>query len=249
MYILLYVRTSHWSPLLGDGEVTTPYARDAQSVQLTSHDGSGDSIPSYTIAVGTAAGAVGSPAPEGVAAGATPDVTDSGSSLGLPSVSPPAREGVADEHARSTAGSEEGVVGAASHQGKRSACGDAGAIPTVTGPADAGQSRRVRSRRSASATEASSAATAVDAREATSEPIWRNFTPAVVDERLCLARTWAQGQGGQCARRRPEGKELCAVHESCDKWRQHGLVTGPFPEKKLAEFLKAGRAIGVGTSG
>ena len=34
-------------------------------------------------------------------------------------------------------------------------------------------------------------------------------------------------------------KDLCAAHENGDKWRQHGLVTGPIPEKKLQDFLKA----------
>jgi hypothetical protein len=69
----------------------------------------------------------------------------------------------------------------------------------------------------------------------------------VVDEGLCLARTWAQGRGAQCSRHRLEGDDLCGPHVAGEKWRQHGLVTGPIPEKNLAEFLEA--SLSAGASG
>ena len=124
--------------------------------------------------------------------------------------------------------------------GKRDASGDAVAIDMPLGAANSGMGRRVRSRIGVSGAVGSDAtqveASAVDV---ASETLWRRFTPDVVNEGLCLARTWAQGRGAQCGRRRLEGNDLCGPHVAGEKWRQHGLVTGPIPEKKLAEFLKA----------
>eukprot|EP00931_Biecheleriopsis_adriatica_P070670 TRINITY_DN44455_c0_g1_i1.p1 TRINITY_DN44455_c0_g1~~TRINITY_DN44455_c0_g1_i1.p1 ORF type:complete len:251 (+),score=52.54 TRINITY_DN44455_c0_g1_i1:76-828(+) len=65
---------------------------------------------------------------------------------------------------------------------------------------------------------------------------WQRFTPAKINDELCLARTWNGGAGGQCKFRPVSGQEFCRHHASNDKWKVHGRLDGPIPEKKLREF-------------
>mmetsp|Transcript_43000 Transcript_43000/g.98806 ORF Transcript_43000/g.98806 Transcript_43000/m.98806 type:complete len:293 (-) Transcript_43000:79-957(-) len=65
---------------------------------------------------------------------------------------------------------------------------------------------------------------------------WRKFTPDVVDNALCMARTWNGGVGGQCTRTPLSGSEFCSMHGANDKWQVHGRLDGPIPDKKLREF-------------
>ena len=62
----------------------------------------------------------------------------------------------------------------------------------------------------------------------------REFTRAHVARDKCLARTWAEGRGGQCHHLPLRGGDLCGVHS---KACSHGKVTGPIPEAKLRQFL------------
>eukprot|EP00928_Gymnodinium_smaydae_P072322 TRINITY_DN5569_c0_g1_i1.p1 TRINITY_DN5569_c0_g1~~TRINITY_DN5569_c0_g1_i1.p1 ORF type:complete len:226 (-),score=63.32 TRINITY_DN5569_c0_g1_i1:139-816(-) len=54
-----------------------------------------------------------------------------------------------------------------------------------------------------------------------------------------MARTWADGKGGQCTKKKDSGTDFCSIHGRDNKWEVHGRVDGPIPEKKLREFLKA----------
>ena len=68
---------------------------------------------------------------------------------------------------------------------------------------------------------------------------WKKFTPLVVDSKMCLARTWKDGKGGQCGRKPAAGADLCCMHAGkvgTDKWL--GKVTGEIPEAKWKEFEK-----------
>merc|ERR1719453_1999021 len=70
----------------------------------------------------------------------------------------------------------------------------------------------------------------------------RYYTPAVIDEKCCMARTWNDGKGGQCTRPRAENSDLCAMHikqRDSEKGLVHGRVDGEVPEKKLEEFKRA----------
>eukprot|EP00933_Yihiella_yeosuensis_P064397 TRINITY_DN67768_c0_g1_i1.p1 TRINITY_DN67768_c0_g1~~TRINITY_DN67768_c0_g1_i1.p1 ORF type:complete len:413 (+),score=68.71 TRINITY_DN67768_c0_g1_i1:39-1277(+) len=64
---------------------------------------------------------------------------------------------------------------------------------------------------------------------------WKDFTPRVINERNCLARTWLNGRGGQCEKRPLEGCDYCGIHTN---EQLHGNVKGPIPEKKLKEFIR-----------
>ena len=65
------------------------------------------------------------------------------------------------------------------------------------------------------------------------------FTPtAVNDGTRCLARTWNNGCGGQCALPPDAGSEVCKRHVS-EQQQSHGLVTGPIPPQKLQAFRRA----------
>jgi len=63
----------------------------------------------------------------------------------------------------------------------------------------------------------------------------KEFTPATVDIALCLARTWNNGRGGQCARRASHGRRFCGHHNE-ENSREHGALDEEIPEGKLAEF-------------
>lgn len=64
---------------------------------------------------------------------------------------------------------------------------------------------------------------------------WSQFSPPVIDPKLCLARVWNLGKGGQCARSQKD-KQFCTRHFREDRWKIHGRVDGPVPASKLAEF-------------
>ena len=64
---------------------------------------------------------------------------------------------------------------------------------------------------------------------------WRLFTPSSIDPLRCMARTWADGRGGQCRKAKVAGERFC---RGCAKKQAHGAVDGPIPEKKLIEFRK-----------
>ena len=69
------------------------------------------------------------------------------------------------------------------------------------------------------------------------------FTPSrVTDGTRCLARTWNQGRGGQCASAPENGSDaqVCCRHR-LPAQQAHGLVTGAIPAPKLAAFQKAAR--------
>jgi transposase-like protein len=72
------------------------------------------------------------------------------------------------------------------------------------------------------------------------------FTPtSVTDGTRCLARTWNQGRGGQCACAPESGSnpEVCRRHR-LPAQQSHGLVNGPIPEAKLIAFQKLRRGEG-----
>ena len=71
---------------------------------------------------------------------------------------------------------------------------------------------------------------------------WRNFTPEVHPSK-CLARTWADGRGGQCTRPPVRGTEYCKGHE-LESRRSHGRVDGPIPLEKLLRFRAASQRSG-----
>lgn len=62
---------------------------------------------------------------------------------------------------------------------------------------------------------------------------WQRFTPKIVNPALCMARTWADGMGGQCRSARGECSDFCRSHKGK---LVHGRVDGPIPEGKLREF-------------
>lgn len=71
---------------------------------------------------------------------------------------------------------------------------------------------------------------------------WRNFSPKTIDSKLCLARTWNAGAGGQCQELRPSDSVLCYKHQRMAVSKQgllNGLADGPIPEKRLKEFQEA----------
>ena len=68
------------------------------------------------------------------------------------------------------------------------------------------------------------------------EDLWQQFTPTVIDEGKCFARVWGAGRGGQCAKRRLEGKDYCGSHCEAQS-RVHGDVRGDIPAPKFRQFL------------
>jgi len=64
------------------------------------------------------------------------------------------------------------------------------------------------------------------------------FTPEKIDFRLCVARTWNKGLGGQCIRHPTARNGFCLQHAKNERWRAHGRVDGPVPPAKLKEFKK-----------
>ena len=70
---------------------------------------------------------------------------------------------------------------------------------------------------------------------------WYDFTPKTIDKFLCQARTWNNGDGGQCTRSQAIGCKLCIFHKlqrASSTGLVHGLVTGRIPSRKLAEFKR-----------
>merc|ERR1711920_939823 len=63
---------------------------------------------------------------------------------------------------------------------------------------------------------------------------WTSFTPEIQPGR-CMARTWNNGQGGQCQSKPKEGSDLCTAHSKGEL--SHGRVDGPIPVAKLKRFL------------
>ncbi|CAJ1402082.1 unnamed protein product [Effrenium voratum] len=73
------------------------------------------------------------------------------------------------------------------------------------------------------------------------EEEWHIFSPKQIDARRCLARTWNSGQGGQCEEAR-SGCSLCYKHQRMavsTVGLSYGLVDGPIPEHRLAQFREA----------
>ena len=69
------------------------------------------------------------------------------------------------------------------------------------------------------------------------EDAWRQFTPSVIDEKLCRARVRNLGKGGQCRSRHLPGRDLCFKH-SCQKSLKYGRVTEPIPEREMRGLLR-----------
>lgn len=63
-------------------------------------------------------------------------------------------------------------------------------------------------------------------------------SPPPVDSRRCMARTWGNGLGRQCRRKR-ETAAFCLLHQKEVSKRgepSHGRIDGPIPERKRAAF-------------
>lgn len=77
------------------------------------------------------------------------------------------------------------------------------------------------------------------------EQLWKRFSPSKINPKLCMARTWCGGVGGQCTKPRARlsrshhSAEFCQQHGSDESWRVHGRVDGAIPDVKLCEFLRA----------
>ena len=69
------------------------------------------------------------------------------------------------------------------------------------------------------------------------EDAWQQFTPKVIEERLCMARVRNLGKGGQCRRSRLPARELCLAH-CMQKRLKYGRVDGPIPENELRWLLR-----------
>ena len=70
---------------------------------------------------------------------------------------------------------------------------------------------------------------------------WECYTPEPVNVGRCMARTWADGRGGQCTRAPTASTDLCRMHVKqmgCAAWL--GKVDGPIPDVKLEEFRRKG---------
>jgi len=70
---------------------------------------------------------------------------------------------------------------------------------------------------------------------------WKSWTPKEINCEFCMARTWADGVGGQCGFRRITETEFCTRHTKQNLWQVHGRVDGPIPEAKLREFRAKGK--------
>ena len=67
------------------------------------------------------------------------------------------------------------------------------------------------------------------------------FSPMAIKPDFCIARTWADGKGGQCTRKREGASRMCGPHNAqahSSGGLPHGRTDGPIPPKKLAEFLR-----------
>jgi hypothetical protein len=73
------------------------------------------------------------------------------------------------------------------------------------------------------------------------EDAWQQFTPKVIEERLCMARVRNLGKGGQCRRSRLPARELCLAH-CMQKRLKYGRVDGPIPENELRWLLRDAQA-------
>jgi len=56
-----------------------------------------------------------------------------------------------------------------------------------------------------------------------------------------MARTWAEGKGGQCKKDKGDKSDFCAGHATSDKYKVHGRVDGPISAAKLAQFVAESR--------
>lgn len=76
------------------------------------------------------------------------------------------------------------------------------------------------------------------------EELMVQFTPGPrpeeVDPSCCMARTWNNGRGGQCMRRRKVGCDVCGIHI---REIAHGRLDGPVPARKLEEMKRACAAL------
>jgi len=70
---------------------------------------------------------------------------------------------------------------------------------------------------------------------------WKKFTPASINKSQCMARTWAEGKGGQCKKDKGDKSDFCAGHATSDKYKVHGRVDGPISAAKLAQFVAESR--------
>ena len=66
---------------------------------------------------------------------------------------------------------------------------------------------------------------------------WRRFSPAVVDDQRCMARTLNNYRGGQCHGQRSPGKELCS---QClrEPSLRYGRIDGPLPRDLLEIWVR-----------
>ncbi|CAE7491055.1 unnamed protein product [Symbiodinium microadriaticum] len=71
---------------------------------------------------------------------------------------------------------------------------------------------------------------------------WKIFSPKVIDLRLCMARTWNEGKGGQCSEPREDGCDLCYKcmrRAASVTGLIYGMVDGPMPPGRLEQFERA----------
>ncbi|CAE7810512.1 unnamed protein product [Symbiodinium sp. CCMP2592] len=71
---------------------------------------------------------------------------------------------------------------------------------------------------------------------------WKIFSPKVIDLRLCMARTWNDGKGGQCSEPREDGCDLCYKcmrRAASVAGLIYGMVDGPIPPGRLEQFERA----------
>eukprot|EP00439_Symbiodinium_sp_Y106_P051831 s485_g6.t3 len=71
---------------------------------------------------------------------------------------------------------------------------------------------------------------------------WKIFSPKVIDLRLCMARTWNDGKGGQCSEPREDGCDLCYKcmrRAASVAGLIYGMVDGPIAPGRLEQFERA----------
>ncbi|CAE7676289.1 unnamed protein product [Symbiodinium sp. CCMP2456] len=71
---------------------------------------------------------------------------------------------------------------------------------------------------------------------------WKIFSPKVIDLRLCMARTWNEGKGGQCPEPREDGCDLCYKcmrRAASVAGLIYGMVDGPIAPGRLEQFERA----------
>jgi hypothetical protein len=64
---------------------------------------------------------------------------------------------------------------------------------------------------------------------------WKRFTPSMINQEFCMSRTWCDGKGGQCQKKRCAHSDFCKLHSTK---QSHGRVDGPIPKDKLIEFAR-----------